>query len=118
MTTINSQIINSQIINSQIINSQIINSQQINEEDEQWGFYVDIENIFINKQTLPKNKRFYLAIEDISEEFEYYSKQHENYISENILYKNETNEKKQSFINIFYTSIIILLLCYTIFYVI
>jgi len=100
------------------INSEIMNNHKINEEDEQWGFYVDIENIVINKQSLPKNKKYHLDIEDISEEYEYYSNQHKQSINENILYKIQTNEKKQSFIDIFYTSIIILLLCYTIFYII
>ena len=103
----------------------------LREEDELWGFYVDIESIVINKNTIPKNKKIYLTIEDISEEFEYYSKQESTNKSDinksdinkfdtimNTSYKNNINLKGLFICNLIYNSVIVLLLWYIIFCVI
>jgi hypothetical protein len=95
-------------------------TNQISDEEEFWGFYVDIENIVINNNDIQKKNKFHLNIEDISEEYEYYLK--EQSIIENTLYKNEENKKKVCICihicNIIYTTITTVLLVYFIFCVI
>jgi hypothetical protein len=92
-----------------------INNNTLDDE-EIWGFYVDIENIVVNKIDIQKNNKFHLTLEDISEEYEYYSSQES--ISENILYKNYKNEPRIHICNVIYNSVITLLLFYFIFCVI
>ena len=103
----------------------------LDEEDELWGFYVDIENIVINKNIIPKNKKIYFTLEDISEEFEYYSNQqsinkcdthkfdtNKHYMIMNTSYKNNKNLQGLFICNLIYNSVIILLLWYIVFCVI
>jgi 5-methylcytosine-specific restriction endonuclease McrBC GTP-binding regulatory subunit McrB len=92
-------------------------------EEEDWGFYVDIENTNFNnydnykimRQKYYSNKnKFNKNLECISEEYDYYLNQQKNEIDATIEPENPVN-KKCSIVSVTSTTFLTLLITYFVF---
>ena len=102
-----------------------ININETRLSEDEWGFYVDIENINFNnsdnykkmreKYDLNKNK-FNPTLECITEEYEYYLNQQKKEVNtSNEVYNNNNNNKMCCVTKLGSTTLITLLITYLVF---
>jgi hypothetical protein len=99
----------------------VINISKKSNEDNNWGFYVDIENAnfnnYDNYQIMREryglnNNKFYPTLDCISEDYSYYLNQQQEF--EN----NFKVNKKRYIFKICSTTFIVLIITYVVFYVV